>query len=440
MNPRTHSSSSLVDLVQSQSLHPLRSLSETAASHWLRSICAGLIQHQISSILWAKVSPNSPFVQAIAAYGESGLLRQVYWCQEEEAVVDPKLIALEQSMTIKPVFLAINPLSQQEDFFCFLSAEISILWLAQRLENTGMVNVIQSICPTAIATFLAGVKQTVKITEDLPPDFFHPEQLPGSANLTLVNQLIQGLTPLETAAVTPPKIAPSFTQSTTFVLNATRELGIPLTHMKTALRLLESLQHKREPRQRYLDLLKQECDRQNSLLTGLQELLQIDQSPLTVDAHESVRIEDCVPGVVSIYQPIAEEKGIALGYTIPGDYPAITCSAADLRTILQHLLHNSLKFTPKGGKVYVKAHRQGQTIDLVVSDTGCGIEMPDIPHLFDCFYRGRNVAPASQGAGLGLTIAQHLVKRRGGTIKVKSHTGRGSYFHVNLPIFNHNTP
>jgi two-component system phosphate regulon sensor histidine kinase PhoR len=203
---------------------------------------------------------------------------------------------------------------------------------------------------------------------------------------------------------------------------------------------LESLQHKREPRQRYLDLLKQECDRQNSLLTGLQELLQIDQSPLTVDAHESVRIEDCVPGVVSIYQPIAEEKGIALGYTIPGDYPAITCSAADLRTILQHLLHNSLKFTPKGGKVYVKAHRQGQTIDLVVSDTGCGIEMPDIPHLFDCFYRGRNVAPASQGAGLGLTIAQHLVKRRGGTIKVKSHTGRGSYFHVNLPIFNHNTP
>jgi signal transduction histidine kinase len=302
-----------------------------------------------------------------------------------------------------------------------------------------MVTVVQSLCPTAIAAFLAEVKPMVKMTDNLPADFLPPEPLPDNANLALINQLIQGI-PSPTADRATPQAPSSLCQSASFLLNATRELGIPLTHMKTALRLLESMQQKREQRQRYLDLLKQECDRQNSLLTGLQELLQIDQVPVGVALQGSVHIEDCVPGVVSTYQPIAEEKGIALGYTIPGDYPAIACSAADLRTILQQLLHNSLKFTPQGGKVYVKAHRQEQSIDLVVSDTGCGIEMPDIPHLFDCFYRGRNAAAADQGAGLGLTIVQCLVKRWGGTIKVSSHPGRGSYFYVNLPIQAGNSP
>ncbi len=135
MNPRPHSASSLVDLVQAQAPHPLHSLSETAANDWLMSICDGLIQHQISSILWAKAVPDSPLAEAIAVYGESGLLRQIYWCQEDDSVVDPKMLDLDQSVTITPVFLGINPPSQREEFICFLSAEISLLWLMQSSET-----------------------------------------------------------------------------------------------------------------------------------------------------------------------------------------------------------------------------------------------------------------------------------------------------------------
>ncbi|MFM1843019.1 MAG: Histidine Kinase [Cyanobacteriota bacterium] len=423
----------LVELIQSQAPHLHHSLTETAASQWFRSICEGLIQQQVSSVLWTTFSPESFLYPPIAAYAEVGLLRQIYWCQPEGGGVNRTAMNGEQGGIIKPLLLAI-PSRLSGDFFIFLSSEISLLWLVEKSATPGMVKVIQSFCPTAIAAFLAGIKQTVAITDDLPPTFFQPEQLPGSANLTLVNQLTQGMPP-PAAAMPPATQTPSpASQSPSFFLNAIRELGIPLTHMKTGLRLLESLQHKREQRQRYLDLLKQECDRQNSLLTGLQELLQIDQTSLDSQSQDSVRIEDCVPGVVSTYQPLAKEKGIALGYTIPGDYPAIACSAADLRTILQHLLHNSLKFTPQGGKVHVKAHRQEHSVELVVSDSGCGIEMPDIPHLFDCFYRGRNALMDDQGAGLGLTIVQRLVKRRGGTIRVNSHPGRGSYFYVNVPI------
>ncbi|MEB3226919.1 MAG: ATP-binding protein [Synechocystis sp.] len=433
MNPPSSAELSWVELIQSQASHPHHSLSETAASEWFRSICEGLIQQQVSSRLWLKLAPDSPFYQAITTYAESGLLRQIYWCQTGKAEVDNPHRNIGQGVKISPIFLA-SSAPPQGEFVVFLSAEISLLWLGETTHPPGIVNVIQSLDPAAIATFLAGIKQAVAVTDNLPPDFFQPEPLPGSANLTLVNRLIQGTPPRVTPPPLPTNTASPASHSTNFLLDAIRELGIPLTHMKTALRLLDSLQHKREQRQRYLDLLKQECDRQNSLLTGLQELLQIDQTSLDGDTKESVRIEDCIPGVVSTYQPLAREKGITLGYTIPGDYPAIACLAVELRIILQHLLHNSLKFTPQGGKVYVKAHRQEQTIELVVSDTGCGIEMPDIPHLFDYFYRGRNVDPANQGAGLGLTIVQRLVKRRGGTIKVNSRPERGCYVYVHLPV------
>ena len=145
-------------------------------------------------------------------------------------------------------------------------------------------------------------------------------------------------------------------------MHMTREMGVPLTNMKTALRLLDSMQNKREQRQRYLDLLKRECDRQNLLITGLQEFIQLNH-PLD-EKDKIVHLEDSVPGIVSTYQVIAEEKGISLGYTIPARFPAINCPNAWLRPILHHLLHKSLKFTKSHGQMYVQSALKGQTIEL----------------------------------------------------------------------------
>jgi signal transduction histidine kinase len=103
--------------------------------------------------------------------------------------------------------------------------------------------------------------------------------------------------------------------------------------------------------------------------------------------------------------------------------------------MLQHLLQNSLKFTPAQGKVYVRANLKGQQIEVSVSDTGMGIEMSDLPKLFNSFYRGRNALTHDiAGVGLGLTIVQQLVKRCGGSVSVTSHVERGSTFRLLLPI------
>ncbi len=203
--------------------------------------------------------------------------------------------------------------------------------------------------------------------------------------------------------------------------------------MKTALRLLDSPQLKPPQRQRYMQLLYTECDRQNSLIIGLLELVQLeDESQPSV--MPSVQLADIVPGVVSTYQPLAQEKGIQLGYTVPTGLPAVSCLETWLRQIVINLLNNGLKFTPTGGQVRVRATLQGEYVQLAFSDTGIGIAASEIPKIFDSFYRGRSTTSEDTGAGLGLTIVQRLLLRCGGSISVTSQLGEGSNFKVLLPV------
>jgi two-component system, OmpR family, phosphate regulon sensor histidine kinase PhoR len=220
-----------------------------------------------------------------------------------------------------------------------------------------------------------------------------------------------------------------------FLSNVGQELRTPLTNMKTALTLLNSPNIKPPQRQRYLDLLVRECDRQSSLIGSLLDLVSLDQMAERATL-QAIFLSDVVPGVVSTYQPLAEEKGVRLAYTIPDDLPPIACLMPWLRQIVVGLIHNGIKFTPTGGQVWVKAKQQGDFLQLEFKDTGIGISVQEIPKIFDRFYRVRQVSGEdSTGAGLGLTIVQQLLLRSGGSISVKSRPGEGSIFSVMLPIY-----
>jgi len=149
---------------------------------------------------------------------------------------------------------------------------------------------------------------------------------------------------------------------------------------------------------------------------------------------QPLRLADVVPGVVSTYQPLAQEKGVMLAYTIPEGLPPIACINLWLKQIVINLLHNGIKFTPSGGKVWVKARQQDKFVELEVRDTGVGIAAHDLPKIFDRFYRARQNGEDS-GAGLGLSIVQQLLIRCGGSISVRSRPAEGSAFSVLLPIY-----
>ena len=218
-----------------------------------------------------------------------------------------------------------------------------------------------------------------------------------------------------------------------FLKTLGQELRTPLTSMKTALSLLNSPTLKPSQRQRYMDMLTQECDRQSSLITSVLDLVQIEDATEQPQL-QPLRLADVVPGVVSTYQPLAQEKGVMLAYTIPEGLPPIACINLWLKQIVINLLHNGIKFTPSGGKVWVKARQQDKFVELEVRDTGVGIAAHDLPKIFDRFYRARQNGEDS-GAGLGLSIVQQLLIRCGGSISVRSRPAEGSAFSVLLPIY-----
>ena len=219
-----------------------------------------------------------------------------------------------------------------------------------------------------------------------------------------------------------------------FLNMVVQELRTPLTNMKTALSLLNSPTLKPNQRQRYTQLLNTECDRHGSLISGLLNLTQIEQVGDTT--LQPLSLIDIVPGVVSTYQPLAQEKELMLAYTVPNNLPPVSCLVPWLRQIIVNLLHNSIKFTGKGGRVWVRAKTQGDYVQIDVQDTGLGLASSEIPKIFNRFYRVRTTnGDDPSGAGLGLTIVQQLLLRCGGSITVNSRLGQGSTFSVLLPVY-----
>ncbi|MGB3651042.1 MAG: DICT sensory domain-containing protein [Rivularia sp. (in: cyanobacteria)] len=217
-----------------------------------------------------------------------------------------------------------------------------------------------------------------------------------------------------------------------YLRNVCQELLVPLTHVKTALSLLNSPSIKAPQRQRYLDMIKRECDRQNYLITGVMDLVELERN-LENTFLEPVCLSEVVPGVVSTYQPLAQERGIMLAYTVPNDLPHVWCVSGGLRQIVINLLSNCIKFTPNGGQVWVRTRMQKGYVQLEFRDTGVGIPENEISKIFNRFYKVRPLATEETGsAGLGLTIVEKLLKRCGGSISVSSIPGEGSSFKVLL--------
>ena len=152
---------------------------------------------------------------------------------------------------------------------------------------------------------------------------------------------------------------------------------------------------------------------------------------------EEVSLHAIVQGVGMKLAPFAEEGGLALNVNFPDDLPAIQGDRARLEQVFTNLVENAIKFTPPRGEVSVSAQRRGDRVRITVHDTGIGIPPDEQEKIFDQFYQvDRGEKRAYRGTGLGLSISRHIVERHDGSISVESEgvAGRGSLFHVELPI------
>ena len=143
---------------------------------------------------------------------------------------------------------------------------------------------------------------------------------------------------------------------------------------------------------------------------------------------------ELVQDVAQKFQQQAERGSIRLETRFLGNLPFVTADIGMIERVLQNLLENALKFTPRSGLVVVDVAREDDSLRVRVTDTGCGIPAGEISNVFERFYRSSRNHATTDGAGLGLAIVKRIVELHRGNISVESGESSGSSFAFTLPL------
>jgi heavy metal sensor kinase len=218
-----------------------------------------------------------------------------------------------------------------------------------------------------------------------------------------------------------------------FTADAAHELRTPLTILKGELEV--ALRRERSPQayRQAMASMAQEVDRLVRLTDDLLTLARADAGGVPLE-REAVAVDTLIGWAAEHFQRAAQEKGVTVETSCP-DPLAVWGDPDRLRQLLTNLLDNAITYTPTGGRVGLSCVRDGSFARVTVVDSGAGIAPEDLPRVFDRFYRAdRARVRTSGGSGLGLPIAQWIVRAHGGRIRVESHPGLGTTVTVWLPL------
>jgi PAS domain S-box-containing protein len=170
------------------------------------------------------------------------------------------------------------------------------------------------------------------------------------------------------------------------------------------------------------------------LISDLLDVSRIVAGKLHVE-REPVDLAACVEAAVESLRNTAAAKGVAIHEAIESIGGVVRGDPARLQQVAMNLVSNAIKFTPAGGRVEVRVARRGGRAEIVVRDTGQGIDPGFLPHVFDRFRQADGGTTRQHGGlGLGLAIVRSLVELHDGSVRVESEgIGKGATFTVSLP-------
>jgi signal transduction histidine kinase len=214
------------------------------------------------------------------------------------------------------------------------------------------------------------------------------------------------------------------------VTAVSHDLRTPLASLRAMMEAIDDGVVDDQPTmRRYVGEMRRAVDSLSQLVDDLFELVQLDAGAIEAES-ERARLGEVVQSALAACAAQASEKGLAVEAQVNGAGDYLT--SPRLVRVLQNLLQNAIRHTPADGSVRMEARPYEDGIELIVEDTGEGIDPSALPHVFDPFWRG-DAARSGAGSGLGLALAKRIVEALGGRIRVQSEPARGARFEVLLP-------
>ncbi|MDN5331403.1 MAG: two-component system, OmpR family, sensor histidine kinase VicK [Tepidanaerobacteraceae bacterium] len=218
-----------------------------------------------------------------------------------------------------------------------------------------------------------------------------------------------------------------------FVANVSHELRTPLTTIKSyAETLLDGAMDDSSVARQFLSVINDEADRMTRLVNDLLELSRLDNKE-TKWNKMALRIDVLLNEVISKMMVSARKKQLLVECDIKESLE-VFADRDKLEQVFQNVLSNAIKYTPQGGRIFVKAENRGNQVHISIKDTGIGIPKEDLPRIFERFYRvDKTRSRELGGTGLGLSIAREIVLAHDGEIDIQSEQGKGTEVVIKLP-------
>lgn len=219
------------------------------------------------------------------------------------------------------------------------------------------------------------------------------------------------------------------TLRTDFISNVSHELKTPLAAIQNYATLIQNPNLSDEEKSDYSKQIVQNVSNLSSLITNILKLNKLENQKI-FPSVEKINISELICECMIGFEQVWEEKNIQIEADIAEDVLIFTDSEL-LKTVVNNLISNALKFTENGGTVGIKVdgfNKEGAVIS--VSDTGCGMDSKTCNHIFEKFYQG-DTSHNGQGNGLGLALVKQIVDILEYEINVESEVGVGSTFTLN---------
>jgi signal transduction histidine kinase len=219
-----------------------------------------------------------------------------------------------------------------------------------------------------------------------------------------------------------------------FMSSVTHELRTPLTSIRAFAELMrDDPQMEAAQRQQFLGLVVAEAERLSRLVNQVLDMAKIESGHAQWQ-HEAIDLRELIGHAVQTTGEVFRERGATVMVVQPDQVPVLHADRDRLLQVLINLLSNAAKFVPPGaGRVTVTLSSDAQAARIEVQDNGPGIAPEQQQLVFEKFRQGGDAANRPQGTGLGLPISRQIVEHFGGRMWLRSVSGQGACFGVELP-------
>ena len=179
-----------------------------------------------------------------------------------------------------------------------------------------------------------------------------------------------------------------------------------------------------------LAIIRSETERLTGMVEELLDFSRMQDGKMTLKP-ERVDVSAELEEVILLLREKATAEGITLNYVETDGLPFVMADPARLKQVFINVVDNAIKYSGRGGRVRVEAAQMGSRLQIVISDNGVGIKPEDLPKVKTRFFRADHARP---GSGVGLTVADEIMHRHGGSLDIDSEYGKGTTVTLTLPL------